>query len=201
MIPDYHRVDTFHANQELVKSLKSYNKKKLLIVGYEEELVKVLKDEFELRILDLDERLYREIKNGKKIYSPEKEDKELFLNWCDFMLVSGSSVINATFTDYLVPGKITMFYGTSAMAAAHITKLNHFVPSKAFLIHENSENLKDENCMSVGVEMSDDEGNIKINKDIFADVKNKKMKKYFGKMILPRVCILFIRDVLKSLNF
>lgn len=169
--PDYSRVDEVQATKEMIEFLKSFKKNKLLIVGYEENIIKSLKEVFELRVLDLDERYHRKLLNGKKIYHPELDDLEIFLNWCDFMFVSGSTIVNGTFNNYFRPGKSTIFYGTSAIAAAHIMKLQHFVPSKALLIHDKSDSLEKENCEKFRININGKTELIKINKDILAKVE------------------------------
>ena len=78
-------------------------------------MLEKLQKHFEIRVLDLDTENINQIKYGVLVEGPEKMHE--VLEWCEIILATGSTVVNATITDYC-DLKPALFYGTTGAAAA-----------------------------------------------------------------------------------
>lgn len=110
-------------SEKLIKFLENMPNKKTLLVGYQPSMVKTLSSLDEFRVVDLN------IDNiGSQLYGVKIEDSILSLqdaiSWSDRILVTGSTVVNGTITDFLNLEKEVYFYGTSIAGSAFLMDLN-----------------------------------------------------------------------------
>lgn len=100
-----------------------YDGKKVLVVGYQPMITKNMAEGFkEVRVLDLNPDNIGENKSGIIIEDGALKMKDA-VEWADMILCTGSTVCNATLTDYLETGKETMYFGTTLAGAATLLGL------------------------------------------------------------------------------
>lgn len=101
---------------------KEYGNPKIGVVGYQPALLSELCSRFTVRALDLNpanvgkERFGITIEHGIR-------DMDSVKDWADLILCTGSTLTNATITDYMDTGKDVIFFGTTAAGAAEILGL------------------------------------------------------------------------------
>jgi len=111
-------------SQELVEYVeKNYGKPKVALVGFQPRMVQALSPRFELRVNDLDQSNIGQEKFGVTIDDPGKTQDNL--NWCDVALVTGTTVVNDTFEQFMIT-KPVIFYGVTISGVAKLLGLNHF---------------------------------------------------------------------------
>lgn len=107
---------------EKIKEFFNGKDLKIGMVGFQPSIIEALSSTHQLRVLDLQ---YENI--GKLKYGVTIEDGRVMMedvkNWCDVMLVTGSTVCNGTIVDFISGDKKTYFYGTSIAASAQILGL------------------------------------------------------------------------------
>ena len=119
--------DPKECGQELVKYInKSYGNPKVMLVGLQPRMLEAMKKEFELKVTDMDKDNIGQEKYGIRIDPPEKTKENL--KWCDIALVTGTTVINNTISEYNNMAKPTIFYGVTVSGVAHLLGLDHFCP-------------------------------------------------------------------------
>jgi hypothetical protein len=96
---------------------------KLFLAGFQPRMVEVLSKAFPLRVTDLDPDNIGKEKFGISIEGPEKTRANLV--WCDVVLVTGTTIVNNTISEFFIR-KPTIFYGVTISGAAKILGLNHF---------------------------------------------------------------------------
>jgi uncharacterized protein (DUF4213/DUF364 family) len=96
---------------------------RVALVGYQPAMLEKLQKHFEIRVLDLDTENINQIKYGVLVEGPEKMHE--VLEWCEIILATGSTVVNATITDYC-DLKPALFYGTTGAAAAKLMGLERW---------------------------------------------------------------------------
>lgn len=98
------------------------SKRKIGIVGYQPSIIERLSNNHDLRILDL-----QPDNIGVEKYGVIIEDGSTMFNdvieWCDTLLVTGSTICNGTLPMFLNLGKETYFFGTTIAASAYILGL------------------------------------------------------------------------------
>jgi len=115
-----------HCGYELVNYLeRNYGNPKIAFVGFQPRMVQALSPKFELRVTDLDQNNIGQEKFGVTIHGLEKTKENL--DWCDMALVTGTTVVNNTFDQFLI-NKPVIFYGITISGVAHLLGLNHFCP-------------------------------------------------------------------------
>jgi len=111
-------------SSELVKIIeKNYGQPKIAFVGFQPRMIQALSARFELRVTDLDQSIIGQEKFGVTVQGPESTAENL--NWCDIALVTGTTVVNGTFDQFVI-SKPVIFYGITVSAPAAILGLNHF---------------------------------------------------------------------------
>ena len=96
---------------------------RIAMVGLQPRMVEKLSQGFELRVTDLDEGNIGTVKYGTKIDGPEKTLENL--DWCDLALVTGTTVVNGTLSQFIT-SKPTIFYGVTIRGPAMLLSLDHF---------------------------------------------------------------------------
>ena len=111
-------------SDELVKFIEeNYGQPKIAFVGFQPRMIQALSARFELRVTDLDQSIIGQEKFGVTVQGPESTPENL--NWCDIALVTGTTVVNGTFDQFVI-SKPVIFYGITVSGPAAILGLNHF---------------------------------------------------------------------------
>ena len=111
-------------SQELVKYIeRNYGNPKIAFVGFQPRMVEALSPKFELRVTDLDKNNIDIEKFGVIIDGPEKSQENL--DWCDIALVTGTTAVNGTISQFQI-AKPMIFYGITITGIAQILGLKHF---------------------------------------------------------------------------
>jgi uncharacterized protein (DUF4213/DUF364 family) len=103
--------------------IKKYGHPKIAMVGLQPRMVESLAKSFEIKVTDLDYANINSEKFGVVIQSPEKTKEHL--DWCDLIVVTGSTIVNNTISDFLV-NKPVIFYGVTISGAAKILGLENY---------------------------------------------------------------------------
>lgn len=101
---------------------KNYGDVKIAVIGFQPSFIDNLKEDFDIRVLDLNcENI------GEEKYEVLIEDGDLkkdeVLNWADVILATGSTVTNGTIVDFLNLKKPVFFYGTTVAGVAYLKNL------------------------------------------------------------------------------
>jgi hypothetical protein len=92
-------------------------------VGFQPKMVEVLGASFPLRVLDMDPDNLGKRKYGIEIEGPQAQEE--VIDWADLLLVTGTTLVNATLEDFL--GKTpVLFYGTTIAGAAALMGWDRF---------------------------------------------------------------------------
>jgi hypothetical protein len=102
---------------------EKFGKPKLFLAGFQPRMVEVLSKAFPLRVTDLDPDNIGKEKFGISIEGPDKTRANLI--WCDVVVVTGTTIVNNTISEFLIR-KPTIFYGVTISGAAEILGLTHF---------------------------------------------------------------------------
>lgn len=109
---------------ELVYYLKArYGSVRVAQIGFQPRMVESLAPEFPLRVLDLDPDNIGARKFGVIIEGPENTEEAI--EWAEFLLVTGTTLVNGTLGSFL-GRKPILFYGTSIAGGAHLMHWNRF---------------------------------------------------------------------------
>ena len=103
---------------------KNYGSPKIGLIGYQPAMLERLAENFEVRVVDLDEKNI-----GADRYGVQVEDgrdfsvTEKICDWADLILCTGSTICNGTIVNFLkYKGKI-LFFGTTLAGAAPLMGL------------------------------------------------------------------------------
>lgn len=128
-----HRIDrTVHCHDqepnqcagELCRYIKKqYGKVKIAQVGFQPRMVEYLAPEFSLRVLDMDPDNIGSQKFQVTIEGPENTEDAI--RWADFLLVTGTTLVNCTIERF-VGRKPVLFYGTTIAGTAHLMGWEQF---------------------------------------------------------------------------
>jgi hypothetical protein len=103
---------------QLVEYIKNkYGHPKIAMVGLQPRMVESLVKHFDIRVTDMDSANIDSEKFGTIIQSPQKTRDHL--DWCDLIVVTGSTIVNDTINDFLI-GKPVIFYGVTISGAAKL---------------------------------------------------------------------------------
>jgi hypothetical protein len=102
---------------------KQYDQPKIAFVGFQPRMVEALSNEFDLRVIDLDEDNIGQEKFGVRIYGPEETNA--MLRWCDIAIVTGTTLVNDTIGQFQISNPV-LYYGVTISGVAKLLKLNHF---------------------------------------------------------------------------
>lgn len=110
--------------KELTKYIKDkYGRVKIGLVGLQPAMLDNLRNDFSIRVLDLDSKNI-----GNKRYDilieNGMEAMDEVIDWADLLLVTGSTVTNGSIVDYLKIKKPVLFYGTTIAGTAYLENLN-----------------------------------------------------------------------------
>jgi hypothetical protein len=109
---------------ELVHHLKStYGNVNIAQIGFQPRMVEFLAANFSLRVFDLDLDNIGTNKFNITIEGPEKTQDAI--QWADLVLVTGTTLVNGTITEFLGK-KPVLFYGTTIAGAAHLMNWDRF---------------------------------------------------------------------------
>jgi hypothetical protein len=95
------------------------------MVGFQPRMFEALSAEFDIRVVDMDEKNIGQTKFGITIGPPE--DSPTNIAWSDLALVTGSSLTNDTFKT-LVGLRPVLIYGVTMAGAAACLGLKRFCP-------------------------------------------------------------------------
>ncbi|MBC8392400.1 MAG: hypothetical protein H8E17_07540 [Deltaproteobacteria bacterium] len=97
---------------------------KVLLVGYQPRFLEILSSNCNVRAVDLDQDNIGRDLLGVVIEPPEMTPEAI--RWCDFIFVTGSTVVNGTITNFLNQDKPVVFYGVTISATAKILNLKTY---------------------------------------------------------------------------
>lgn len=100
-----------------------YGKVRITQVGLQPKFVAALSQEFELRVLDLDPDNIGKVLHGSLIEGPEARADAL--GWAELLLVTGSTLSNDSFGDFLTDRQLLVF-GVTGAGAATLLGLDRF---------------------------------------------------------------------------
>ena len=110
-----------------IEKVTTVNMEKIRIaqIGFQPRMVESLAPEFPLRVLDLDPHNIGTRKFGVIIEGPENRKEAI--GWADFLVVTGTTLVNGTLGGFL-GRKPILFYGTSIAGGAHLMNWDRFCP-------------------------------------------------------------------------
>ena len=102
---------------------EKYGKVKTALIGFQPRMVEALSARFPLRVADLDDDNIGTEKFGVIIEGPEHTDA--VMDWADLLVVTGTTLVNATIRNFLrdIP---LLFYGTTIAGSAYLMGWNRF---------------------------------------------------------------------------
>ena len=101
---------------------KSYKGKNIALIGLQPGILNALSKEFNVRVLDLNDKNIGEKKCNVAIEHGIYDFDDV-VNWADVLLATGSTSCNGTITNILNVNKPIYFYGTSISGIAYIMGL------------------------------------------------------------------------------
>ena len=110
-------------HNDTVNNKKKYGHPKIAMVGLQPRMVESLSKNYEIKVTDMDFANINADKFGVIIQSPQKTKEHL--EWCDIAIVTGSTIVNGTITDFL-SDKPVIFYGITISGAAKVLGLEDF---------------------------------------------------------------------------
>ena len=87
-----------------------------------------MNDKTEIRLIDLDPDNVGQIKRGVLVEGGDATQDAL--NWCDLLLVTGTTLANSTI-DMFLTDKPVLFYGTTISGGAALMGWDRFCPQSA----------------------------------------------------------------------
>jgi uncharacterized protein (DUF4213/DUF364 family) len=100
-----------------------YGHPRIAIAGFQPRMVESLAKNFAVKVTDMDHANINAEKFGAVVQGPQKTGEHL--GWCDVAVVTGSTIVNGTITDFLVK-KPVVFYGVTISGAAAILGLENY---------------------------------------------------------------------------
>jgi hypothetical protein len=118
--------DPPRCSQELIKYISDrFGKVKIAMVGFQPRMVEALSKQFEVKVTDLDADNVGKEKFGITIEGPDKTTENL--KWADLALVTGTTFVNNTYTEFLLK-KPVVFYGVTVAGLAALAGFEKFCP-------------------------------------------------------------------------
>jgi hypothetical protein len=105
-----------------------YGQVNICIIGFQPRMVQTLAARFPSRVLDMDTDNIGKNKFGVVVESPMAA--QAAMAWADLLLVTGTTLVNGTLTDFLRP-KPVIFYGTTIAGAAYLMGWTRFCESSS----------------------------------------------------------------------
>ena len=110
----------------LVEEIKStYGEPKIALVGLQPRMAQALAEQFPLRITDLDAENIGTKKFGIEVQGPEHTEENV--DWCDLLVVTGSTAVNDTMQQFM-GRKPVIFFGVTVAGPAYLLGLKQFCP-------------------------------------------------------------------------
>ncbi len=104
-------------------SAKHPEARNILVAGFQPRMIEALSRQYDVRVIDLDPDNIGASKFGVLIDGPDMALSHLA--WCDLALVTGTTLVNGTMSDYWSE-KPVVFYGVTIAGAAHLLGLERF---------------------------------------------------------------------------
>jgi hypothetical protein len=118
--------DPPRCSQELTKYIYDrFGMVKIAMVGFQPRMVEALSKQFEVKVTDLDADNVGKEKFSVKIEGPDRTSENL--KWADLALVTGTTFINNTYSEFLLKKPI-IFYGVTVAGMAALAGLERFCP-------------------------------------------------------------------------
>lgn len=102
---------------------KVYGNPKIALIGLQPAMLEKLSASFTVRVVDMDKENIGKKKSGVLVEGMESTEE--VLDWCELIIATGSTVVNATITDYCKI-KPVVFFGTTIAATASLMGFNRF---------------------------------------------------------------------------
>ncbi|MDD2587016.1 MAG: DUF364 domain-containing protein [Syntrophomonadaceae bacterium] len=113
-----------HCADQLVKHIKEkFGTPRVALIGLQPAMLEKLAAVFPVRAVDLDPDNIGKTKFGVEIEKAENTDE--VLEWCEIIVATGSTVVNATITQYC-KDKPALFFGTTGAATCCLMGLERF---------------------------------------------------------------------------
>jgi len=114
--------------KDLVEFLGKYGISRIALVGFQPVHARRCSERHKLKILDMDPENIGKEKFGVVVLDGSKYAEEV-LEWCDMVLVTGTTVVNGTIEPILeMAQKKAVFYGISIAGVAELLGLERFCP-------------------------------------------------------------------------
>ena len=104
---------------------EKYGNPKIALIGLPPALLEFCSREFEMRVVDMDKSNIGKEKYDVLIEDAENKTEEV-VEWCDLLLITGSTIANGSIANFLEVDKPAIYYGTTIAGAAEIFGLNRF---------------------------------------------------------------------------
>jgi hypothetical protein len=118
--------DPPRCSHELINYISDrFGKVKIAMVGFQPRMVDALSKQFEVKVTDLDADNIGKEKFGLKIQGPDQASENL--KCADLALVTGTTFVNNTYSEFLLK-KPVVFYGVTVAGVAALAGLERFCP-------------------------------------------------------------------------
>jgi len=112
-------------SKDIVEYVKSnFGNPKIALVGYQPAMLERLSEEFNVRVLDLNEDNIGKPRYGVTVENGISDYEEVIREWSDLVLCTGSTICNGTIVDFIGLDKPVLFFGTTLAGAAPILGLD-----------------------------------------------------------------------------
>lgn len=101
---------------------KNYDNCKIALIGFQPSILEHIKDDFHVRVLDLNEDNIGKIKYDTLV-EHGINDYESVVKWADIILCTGSTICNGSLVNFINLDKEVIFYGTTLAGVAYILGL------------------------------------------------------------------------------
>ena len=103
---------------------KNYKDKKIALIGYQPAILESLsKNNYNVRVLDLNPAHVGKERYGVKVENGVADYDEVVLNWADVVYCTGSTLCNGSIVNFLDLDKEVIFFGTTIAGTAKILNL------------------------------------------------------------------------------
>jgi hypothetical protein len=113
--------------RELIPFLQKLGQfQKAALIGLQPRLLEALRENYRVRVIDLDPDNINCRKKGVLVEPPENVDE--VINWAGLLLVTGTAVVNGTIEKFIGLDKRIVFYGVTISGPAKVLGLKRFCP-------------------------------------------------------------------------
>ena len=111
-----------HDAAEFIK--EEYGSPSIALIGYQPSLLESLSKQYQIRVVDLNEKNIGQIRSGILVENGADEKiRTEICEWADLILCTGSTVCNGTITDFFPWIEKTLFFGTTLAGTAVLMDL------------------------------------------------------------------------------